>query len=83
MDDPIETIRAHLLEHYLQGVKPERIKPATPLITGGLMRSADILQAVTFLERRFGIQIGSDEIHPDNLDTLEDMARFVAGKQSP
>jgi acyl carrier protein len=46
-----------------------------------IMDSTGILELVSHLEREFGIQVGDDEIVPDNLDSIEAISAFVDRKR--
>ena len=39
-----------------------------------------VAELVAFVESRFGITVGDDELVPDNLDSIERVAAFVARK---
>ncbi|HEX6268187.1 MAG TPA: acyl carrier protein [Burkholderiales bacterium] len=52
------------------------------LIASGLIDSTGVLELVTFLESEFGIVVAQHEMTPDNLETIERIAIFVAAKKS-
>jgi acyl carrier protein len=51
------------------------------LLERGVIDSTGVLDLVAFLEREFAIEIRDDELVPDNLDSIEAIATFVARKQ--
>jgi acyl carrier protein len=77
-----ESIRQFILDEFLPGEDPEQLLETTPLITGGILDSLATLKMVEFLEKTFSIRIEAHEADVDNLDTLEKIVGFVAGKQS-
>jgi len=48
----------------------------------GIVDSMGMLQLVTFLQDRFGIEIRDDELVPENLDSLARATAFVERKLS-
>jgi acyl carrier protein len=50
------------------------------LVAGGLVDSTGMLEVIGFLEEKFGIKIGDDEVIPANLDTLGRISAFVTRK---
>jgi acyl carrier protein len=50
-------------------------------LTGtGTVDSTGMLEVISFLENRFGIEIANRELAPENLDTLGGLTRFVEAK---
>jgi acyl carrier protein len=45
------------------------------------MDSTGVLELVAFLESQFGIKVADDELLPENLDSVDQIAAFIAGKQ--
>ena len=50
------------------------------LVDSDLVDSTGILEMVTFLEETFGISLADADIVPDNLDSIDRIARFVSLK---
>ncbi len=51
-----------------------------PLIENGVLTSLQTLDLVLFLEDRFGVAIGDEEVNEENFGSIRAMARLVAGK---
>ncbi len=51
-----------------------------PLIENGVLTSLQTLDLVLFLEDRFGVTIGDEEVNEENFGSIRAMARLVAGK---
>jgi acyl carrier protein len=49
----------------------------TPLLGSGAIDSLGILELMTFLADRFGIELSDDDFDPANFDTIGHLARFV------
>ena len=50
-----------------------------------MIDSTGVLELVGFLEDAFDVRIRDDELVPENLDTIDNILRFIASKreQSP
>jgi len=53
------------------------------LLDQGIIDSTGALELVSFIETEFGIQVKDDEMLPENLDSIERIASFVARKKAP
>ena len=51
------------------------------LLGAGLIDSTGILELVTYLEGEFGIVVLDEEIVPENLDSVDQIAAYVIRKQ--
>jgi acyl carrier protein len=74
------TIRAYILETFLQGENPDELTDSTPLITGGILDSLSTIKLVEFLQERFQIRIQAHETMVDYLNTLADITKLVQSK---
>jgi acyl carrier protein len=77
-----EPIRAFILERFLFSENPEDLADEVSLTGEGIVDSMAALELVTFLEETFGIQVGNDEILPENLDSVDRLAAFVMRKRA-
>jgi acyl carrier protein len=53
----------------------------TLLVTTGVVDSTGMLEMIAFVEAEFGIRISDDEMIPENLESIERIAAFVARKR--
>jgi acyl carrier protein len=81
MEDIKLTTKAYILKEFLPGERPEELSDSTPLITGAILDSLGILQLVSFLEERYGIELEAHEVSVDYFDTISDIARLVQAKR--
>jgi acyl carrier protein len=56
------------------------LAPDENLIMQGIIDSLGILKLVSFMEKSFGIKVNNEEIIPENFQTLNALAEFVAKK---
>lgn len=47
-----------------------------------LLDSTGVLELVAFIEETYGVKVGDDEIIPDNLDSVDLVAAYIARKQA-
>jgi len=79
--DVRERVRRFIVDSFYVRDATEVADEAS-LIASGLVDSTGVLEVVTFLESEFGIAVAQDEMTPDNLETIECIAIFVAAKKS-
>jgi len=48
----------------------------------GIVDSMNVLELVSFVEDRFGVQVNDREIVPDNFDSVQNLAAYVRRKQA-
>jgi acyl carrier protein len=47
----------------------------------GLIDSTGVLELVGFVEDEFGVSVQDDDIVPDNFDSIQNLAAYVARRQ--
>ena len=77
-----EQIREFIVENFLFGDDSRQVGLATSLIDSDLVDSTGVLELVAFIEERFGFDVADREIVPENLDTIESIAAYVAAKRA-
>jgi len=75
------TIREFLATNFFLGDDPAAIQGSSSLIEAGIIDSTGVLELVGFLEETYGIRIEDDELVPENLDSIDNIVRFVERKQ--
>ncbi len=74
-------IRQFILDNfYIRD--PAEIGDDTLLVTNGIVDSTGMLEVIAFLEEQFGVQVTDEETTPENLDSIDRMAAFIARKQA-
>lgn len=79
-DTTSSDIRAFIIENFLFGDKGYPLGDELSLIDADLVDSTGILEMVSFLEERFGINMADADIVPANLDSIARISAFVARK---
>lgn len=76
-----QTVRQFIVDNFLFGNESDAPERDASFLELRLIDSTGVLELVQFLESEFGVQIADQELIPDNLDSLEKIARFVAHKR--
>ena len=56
------------------------IKGDTQLIKSGILDSLSLLKLVFFLEQRFSIKVGMEDVVPENFATIDTICSYVRSK---
>jgi acyl carrier protein len=81
MEDIKTSIRTFIVDNFLFGTA-DNLKDDTSFLEEGIIDSTGILELVDFLENDFGITIQDDELIPENLDSIDNIASFLASKKT-
>lgn len=77
-----EQIREFIINNFLFGATDTVLEDNGSFLQKGILDSTGILEVVGFLEEQYGIKIEDDELVPENLDSVENIVRFVSSKNS-
>ena len=72
-------VRSFIVENFLFG-EEERVTNTASLMEEGIIDSTGLLELIMFLEEKYGIQIADEELVPENLDSIQNIDRFVSHK---
>jgi acyl carrier protein len=62
---------------------PNTLEDRTSLLDQGIIDSTGVLEVIMFIESTFGVTVEDSEMLPENLDSIERIAAFVARKTQP
>jgi len=71
------TIRNYILENYLFTDDQSALSSEDSFLEKGILDSTGILEMIYFLEETFGISVADDELVPENMDNLRNIAAYV------
>lgn len=74
--DLISTIRQYIVDNFLFE-EIEELDENTSFLETGIIDSTGILELVTFLEESFGITVEDEELTPENLDSIANLAQYL------
>jgi acyl carrier protein len=75
-------LRSFLAENFLLGEEFRGLPGSASLIEAGIIDSTGVLELVGFLEEAYGVQIADSELVPENLDSIDNILRFMAAKRN-
>jgi len=81
MTDIKSHLRTFVVETFLFG-KDGGLTDDTSFLEEGIIDSTGVLELVGHLETTYSIKVKDDELTPDNLDSINAIASFVAKKQT-
>jgi acyl carrier protein len=73
-------IRTFLADIFFLGDDPAGLPGTKSLIGSGIIDSTGVLELVCFLEEEYGIAVADDDVVPENLDTVDNIVRFVSSR---
>jgi acyl carrier protein len=73
-------VTAFIVDNFLFGNASEAPAPATSFMETGLIDSTGVLELLTFIEEKYGFKALDEELVPENLDTVANVAAFVVKK---
>jgi acyl carrier protein len=80
--DTKQSIREFVETSFLFREGRERLGDDESLLGAGLIDSTGILELVSYLESAFGIVVQDEEIVPENLDSVGQIAAYVEMKHA-
>jgi len=72
-------IRDFIVENFLFGSADE-LNDDSSFLDGGIIDSTGVLELVEFLEEDFSFSIDDEELVPENLDSINNVAAFLKNK---
>jgi acyl carrier protein len=69
-------IREFVVDSFLFG-DDQGLTEKTSLFDSGIVDSTGILEMVAFVEERYAMTVGDDELIPENFETVAAIARYV------
>jgi acyl carrier protein len=73
-------IREFVVTNFLFGQEGTGLTEDQSLLESGVIDSTGVLELVAFLEQQYGITVGDRELLPENLDSIQNIAKFVVRK---
>ena len=75
-----EKLRSFVLRKFMPGAKPEDLRDDESFLDSGIIDSTGVVELLSFLEEEFAIEIDDAEIVPENLDSIDNLCRFLKAK---
>jgi acyl carrier protein len=76
-----EEIRAHIIETRPPGKSRVEFEDGTSLVTTGILDSVGVFTLIAFLEQRYAIEVGDDELEWKHFESVDAITRLVESKR--
>ncbi|MCK5618941.1 MAG: acyl carrier protein [Candidatus Krumholzibacteria bacterium] len=75
-----EKIRQFIIETFLFDADDAALDDDESLLDLGIIDSTGVLEMVAFVEEEFGIEVKDEELVPENLDSISNLAAYIEKK---
>lgn len=79
--DTRQVIRRYILENFLFSDDQSALADDASFLQLGIIDSMGALEVAMFLEQRFGFAVRENEMLPENLDSVNNLVRFIETRQ--
>lgn len=80
MRDIKASVRQYILDNFLMGDAGAQLQDDQSFLDHHIIDSTGFIELVSFLEETFKIKVLDEEMIPENLDSLNNIERFVRSK---
>jgi len=75
-----QTIKNFITENFLVDGDTNQLDNNQSFLESGIIDSTGMLELVSFVEEQYTIKIEDEELIPDNLDSVNNVVRFINKK---
>lgn len=75
--DVLQSVREFIETNFLFREGRDSVGETESLLDAGLIDSTGVLELVTFLESQFSLTMADEDIVPENLDSVQQIAAYV------
>lgn len=75
-----KTVKKFILDNFLFETDENAVGYDDSFLEKGIIDSTGVLELVSFIEEEFNVSVEDDELVPENLDTINNLADFVKSK---
>lgn len=75
-----QQIRSYVAENLLFSSNGYALDDSTSFLDEGIVDSTGVVELVLFVEEEFGIEVDTDEIVPDNFDSVNNLHAYIERK---
>ena len=73
-------VRNFILDNFMMGMEESELNDSNSLLDKGIIDSTGVLELVGFIEDNYQITIEDDELVPENLDSIDNLVKFIEKK---
>ncbi len=79
-DDIKKEVKRFIIKMFMFGINEIPFSDKDSFLENGLLDSIGILELVEFIEKEYGITCEDEELVPENLDSLANVAGYIIKK---
>jgi acyl carrier protein len=76
-------LRQFVIDNFMFGNPGESFADSDSFLERGIIDSTGVMELIAFLEGRYQIKLQDYDLIPDNLDSVDGLARFVESRLLP
>ncbi|MBI5180225.1 MAG: acyl carrier protein [Nitrospirae bacterium] len=76
-----EQVKQFITENFLFS-EEKKITETDSFLENGIIDSTGVLELVSFVEEKFNVKVKDEEMIPENLDSINNLANFIKKKQN-
>jgi acyl carrier protein len=77
-----QQVRDYILENFLFTNDAAALANDASFLEKGIIDSTGVLEMIFFLEQEFSLKVADKEMIPENLDSVNNIVRYVQSKQA-
>lgn len=81
MAEIVNQVRDFISANFMFGAGEGALADDDSFLDRGIIDSTGILEVVAWIEATFGCKVTDEELVPDNLDSVNQLAAFIARKR--
>jgi acyl carrier protein len=75
-----EQIRSFIIENFLMGDASSMPGDTQSFLENGVIDSTGVLEVISFLEEKFEFRVDDKDLVPENIDSVDNLARYIKDK---
>jgi acyl carrier protein len=79
---PAAEVKKFIARNFLFSDDASAVREDQSLMSSGTLDSTGILELIMFVEERFGLKVADEEMLPENFDSVNAIASFIARKRA-
>ncbi|MDH5648672.1 MAG: acyl carrier protein [Gammaproteobacteria bacterium] len=75
-------LRGYILENFLFTDDESALSSSDSFLEKGIIDSTGIMEVIYFIQEEFGIEVDDNEMIPENLDSVNNIVKFLEKKKA-
>lgn len=76
-----QLVREFIIKNFAYGLNNSvHIKDEESLMDAGIIDSTGVIEIISFIESEFNVSISMDEVLPENIHSIDNIAAFIKNK---